>query len=181
MNENVNYISEFHKNLDHTKIILAYNGKLSKDIIESFLTRLLLDVERLEISKRDQKRLYSIAVEAIQNLSKHGKVSDSNNSHFLLIIEREKNLFKVSTGNVIPKSQEKTIEALIDRVNGMDSEMLQNIYLDGLSKNKLSIDGEAKLGLIDIARKSNEKLIFQFNEIDNSNSFFVFQTQVRVS
>ncbi len=180
MDKELNYISEFHNKLDHAKIMLVYDGILSKDIVASFLTRLKTDIERTDVPKMEKKRFFSIVVECIQNLSKHGNVSDINDSHFLVLVEKENNSLKISTGNVVQNTKQKTIIDMINNVNEKDQAELQQLYKDGITHNVLSKDGEASLGLIDIARKSNQKLKYQFNKIDNNTSFFLFQTQLRV-
>lgn len=52
------------------------------------------------------------------------------------------------------------------------------MYKAGIANNTLTKKGEASLGLIDIARKSNDKLKYQFDNIDHQRSFFMFQTQI---
>lgn len=180
--EELNYVANLHKYLDKNNIMLAYDGVLSKDIVSAFLTRLRADIEGVEdVSRLEKKRFFSIVVECIQNLSKHGKVSDLNDEHFLVIVEKEKATLKISTGNLIQRDKETTIESLINKVNSKNKEELQDLYRQGVASNTLSDKGEANLGLIDIARKSTNKLLYQFNRIDDDSTFFLFQTQMRIA
>ncbi len=180
MEEELNYVSEFHENLDRAKIILAYDGVLSKDIVAAFLTRLKLDIELTNIPKKEKKRFFSIVVECIQNLSKHGNVSEISNTHFLVLVEKENKTLKISTGNVVKSETQETIQKLINAVNEKNQTELQQLYRQGISHNILSKSGQANLGLIDIARKSSAKLKYQFKKIDNHTSFFLFQTQIHI-
>jgi len=178
--KNLNYLTEFHNSFDKPGIMLAYDGVLSKDIVSAFLSRLREDIEDVEVPKREKKRFFSVVVECIQNLSKHGKVSESNDDRFLILVERESNEFRVSTGNIIKNNKRNRITELINNVNDKNPEELQSLYVNGITNNRLSEEGEAKLGLIDIARKSSEKLRYQFNPIDDQSSFFIFQSQINV-
>lgn len=178
--EELNYISEFHRHLDRAKIMLAYDGVLSKDIVAAFLTRLKTDIESTNVPKTEKKRFFSIVVECIQNLSKHGNVSDLSDAHFLVVVEKENSILKISTGNVVKAESQEVIQNLINNVNNKNKEELQEMYKTGIANNVLSTKGEASLGLIDIARKSSNKLKYQFKRIDNQTSFFVFQTQISV-
>lgn len=178
--EELDYVAEFHDNLDRAKIMLAYDGVLSKDIVAAFLTRLKTDIESTNVPKKEKKRFFSIVVECIQNLSKHGNVSDLNDAHFLVLVEKENNTLKISTGNVVQKEKQETIRGLINNVNNKSQNELQQLYKEGISNNVLTERGEASLGLIDIARKSSNKLKYQFKHIDEKSSFFLFQTQVRI-
>lgn len=179
MDNSLNYIADFHDQLDHAKIMLIYDGILSKDIVEAFISRLKIDIEKTDVPKTEKKRFFSIVVECIQNLSKHGNVSETNESHFLVLVEKEQNTLKISTGNVVNTTNEKVIIDLINNVNKKDNAELQRLYKEGITNNTLNENGQASLGLIDIARKSSQKLKYQFNKIDNDRSFFLFQTQVR--
>ncbi len=178
--EDLNYVSEFHDHLDRAKVMLAYDGILSKDIVSAFLTRLKFDIEVTNVPKKEKKRFFSIVVECIQNLSKHGNVSSLNDAHFLVVVERENSILKISTGNVVKNENQKNIQNLINNVNNKNQEELQLMYKEGIANNKLSENGEASLGLIDIARKSTNKIKYQFKKIDNQTSFFLFQTQIHV-
>ena len=178
--EDLNYLAEFHDHLKKAKIILAYDGVLSKDIFAAFLTRLKIDIEKTSVPKKEKKRFFSIVVECIQNLSKHGTVSELSDAHFLVLVEKENSTLKISTGNVVKNETQETIQALINNVNNKNKSELREMYKNGISKNVLTKKGEASLGLIDIARKSNQKLKYQFKKIDNNTSFFIFQTQIHI-
>ncbi|MFT5820306.1 MAG: hypothetical protein ACI8ZM_001545 [Crocinitomix sp.] len=178
--EDLNYVTEFHDNLNRAKIILAYDGVLSKEIVSAFLSRLKTDIEKTTVPKKEKKRFFSIVVECIQNLSKHGNVSELTDAHFLVLVEKENNTLKVSTGNVVKNETQETIQALINNVNNKNQSELQEMYKKGITNNVLSKNGEASLGLIDIARKSSQKLKYQFKKIDNNTSFFLFQTTVHI-
>tara|TARA_Y100000385_G_C13047940_1_gene618355 strand:+ start:216 stop:761 length:546 start_codon:yes stop_codon:yes gene_type:complete len=178
--EDLNYLAEFHDHLKKAKIILAYDGVLSKDIVAAFLTRLKIDIEKTSVPKKEKKRFFSIVVECIQNLSKHGTVSELSDAHFLVLVEKENSTLKISTGNVVKNETQETIQALINNVNNKNKSELREMYKNGISKNVLTKKGEASLGLIDIARKSNQKLKYEFKKIDNNTSFFIFQTQIHI-
>lgn len=178
----LNYLAKIHEYLNQNNVMLAYDGVLSKDIVSAFLTRLRADIERIKnASKVEKKRFFSIAVECIQNLSKHGNVSDMNDGQFLVVVEREQNALKISTGNLISTAKKGTIENLINNVNSKSNTELTALYRKGIATNTLSVRGEANLGLIDIARKSANKLFYQFNEIDSDSTFFLFQTQMNIA
>ena len=54
----------------------------------------------------------------------------------------------------------------------MNSSELKAKYLEKLSRTKLSDKGGAGLGLMDIARKSGNKLQYDFENISSQISFF---------
>lgn len=178
--DNLKYIFDFHEHLNRSNIILAYDGVLSKDIVSAFLSRIKIDIEKTSVPKKEKKRFFSIVVECIQNLSKHGNLAELNNTHFLVLVEKECNALKISTGNIVRNEEQKSIQALLNNVNAKNQIELQELYRQGVANNVLTQNGEANLGLIDIARKSGEKLKYEFKKIDNHTSFFLFQSQIQI-
>ena len=76
------------------------------------------------------------------------------------------------TGNYIPNDGIEVLKNRLAYVNTLDEEELRELYQQRLLKNDFSKKGTAGLGLIDIARKSKNKLEFEFIEIDEKTSFF---------
>ena len=60
----------------------------------------------------------------------------------------------------------------IDKVNSLTREELRRFYREILDNEQISDKGGADLGMIDMARKSGEKLSYNFEKIDNDLSFF---------
>ena len=60
----------------------------------------------------------------------------------------------------------------------MDKDEFKNYYQDVLSNGTLSEKGTAGLGMIDIARKSGNKLEYQFLPINDTNSFFCLNIKI---
>ncbi|MGE3825971.1 MAG: DUF6272 family protein, partial [Bacteroidia bacterium] len=65
-----------------------------------------------------------------------------------------------------------------ERINSMTSEELKTLYKEILNNDQLSSKGGGGLGMIDIARKTGEKLNFNFVEINNKYSFFSLNIKV---
>lgn len=176
----LDYVAKFHDHLDRAQIMLAYDGVLSSEIVEAFISRLKQDIEAIDVPKKERKRFFSIVVECIQNIAKHGNVSELKDANFLVVVEKEQNTLKISTGNVVKSESEEMIQQLINYVNTKNEAELKALYKEGVRNNTLSEKGEASLGLIDIARKSSKKLQYQFKKIDEKSSYFLFQTQIHV-
>ncbi len=66
----------------------------------------------------------------------------------------------------------------LDEVNSLDKEQLKEYYKKVLNNGEMSLKGGGGLGMIDIARKTGEKLEYNFLEIDNKVSFFTLNIKV---
>ena len=60
----------------------------------------------------------------------------------------------------------------------MSKEELKEFYKKTLNNGQMSKKGGGGLGMIDIARKTGEKLDYNFLEIDNKVSFFTLNIKI---
>jgi L-cysteine desulfidase len=67
----------------------------------------------------------------------------------------------------------------LDQVNSLDKEGLKLLYKDVRLNTSLSDSGGAGIGIIDIARKSENKLEYSFKDLNNQ--FSLFSLLVRIS
>ena len=68
---------------------------------------------------------------------------------------------------------------MLEQVNAMDKEELKAYYKEIIKNGQISSKGGAGLGLIDMARKSGEKMEYAFDQIDDRLSFFTLQIKVK--
>lgn len=73
----------------------------------------------------------------------------------------------------VPKLKEK-----LDLVNSMDKDELKTYYKQVLNEGQMSEKGTAGLGMIDIARKSGEKLDYNFLDVKDTTTFFSLAVSV---
>ena len=64
------------------------------------------------------------------------------------------------------------MKSRIDQVNSLDLVGLKTLYKEVLNNDERSDRGGGGLGIIDIARNSKQKLVYDFIEVDDSYSFF---------
>jgi hypothetical protein len=66
----------------------------------------------------------------------------------------------------------KFLKEKIDKINSLTKDELKDMYKFILNHQKLSAKGGGGLGLVDIARKSGNKLEYEFYVYDDNYSFF---------
>jgi hypothetical protein len=59
----------------------------------------------------------------------------------------------------------------IDKLNSLEKEELNNLYINKLREGTLTEEGDAGLGLIDIAKESNDKIRYNFSFVNDETSF----------
>jgi hypothetical protein len=117
-------------------------------------------------------------VESLQNLFHHielnheGIEEDLDPKFGVLVIERDGEFYKVTTGNFVNTKRIKFLKEKIDKINSLTKDELKDMYKFILNHQKLSAKGGGGLGLVDIARKSGNKLEYEFYVYNENYSFF---------
>jgi UDP-N-acetylglucosamine pyrophosphorylase len=88
------------------------------------------------------------------------------------------NKYSIFTGNYILNENIHGLKTRLDEVNSLNKEELKEYYKKVLNNGEMSLKGGGGLGMIDIARKTGEKLGYNFLEIDNKVSFFTLNIKV---
>ena len=86
--------------------------------------------------------------------------------------------YSIFTGNYILNENINGLRRRLDEVNALSKEELKEYYKKVLNNGEMSLKGGGGLGMIDIARKTGEKLEYEFLEIDNKVSFFTLNIKV---
>lgn len=158
--------------------ILYYKGNIDSDLINNILDT----VEEKLINDKEQsklrKKVYNVLVESLQNLYHHvDKVPDdfndqSSDKYGILAINKVEGGYKISTGNFISSGNVEPLEEKIKRINRSSHEEITELYKFILNHQRISSKGGGGLGLVDIVRKTGNKLDYTFKEYNDKCSFF---------
>ena len=88
------------------------------------------------------------------------------------------NGYRILTGNFIRTVEVPALEQKLEKINAMSSEELKEYYREKLSTTELSERGGAGLGFIDMARKSGQKLEYNFQPVKEGIQFFTFSVAI---
>lgn len=180
-NSKLSHVMTLHKDLSQQKIMLAFEGgftqNLTKNILSLAENRLNQEKEHISV----KKKVFNVMVECLQNISKHAggvnKPEDWLNEGIFIIGRDDYGYFLIS-GNFIGNENIKELEEKITEVNKLDKSGLRDLYMNKLVEGELKENSTAGLGLIDIARKSGNKLMYKFEKIDENRSFYSLSTYV---
>jgi hypothetical protein len=94
------------------------------------------------------------------------------------MIGKENNEYRITSGNVIYNDRIESVRSKLEQINSLDKEGLKDLYKNTLSSTELSEKGGAGLGFIDMARKSGQKLEYDFYKMNDQISFFALQSKI---
>ncbi len=153
----------------------GFSQKMSKKILALAESNVKKSVDRTAM----RNRIYFIMIEGLQNVTKHqDNDTDSYEEEGMFAIQKNKDKYYVTTGNVINKDNELILRPKLEQINLLDKTQLKKVYKDILLNSELSEKGGAGLGLVEMARKSGNRLLYNFEPVDKDKSFFYFRTEI---
>jgi hypothetical protein len=90
----------------------------------------------------------------------------------LVVYSKKDNGYTVTTGNVLPSANITDLKSKLDEINNLQTDEIRNVYRQMLSNAKFSDKGGAGLGLIEMAKKTGNKLDYDFIPLDEGFSYF---------
>jgi hypothetical protein len=171
--------------MEHNNTLLSFKGVITADLLTSVLSIMESKLNHVEKSTKTKKKVYNVLVESLQNLYHHNEdLSNGEGIDFLfsksalLMISKLDGQYQVKTGNYIRKADVDDLENKLENINSLSKEELRKLYKEKLNDGEMSEKGTAGLGMIDIARKSGNKLEYDFLPIDKDFDFFCLNVKI---
>jgi hypothetical protein len=178
-------INEYYTDISKGDILLAYKGSITSALINEVLEAVEGKLEEGNEEGKTRKKLYNVLVESLQNLYHHieetheGIDEELDPKFGILVIERHNSGdYSVTTGNFVVATKTKFLKEKIDKINSLTRDELKDMYKFILNHQKISAKGGGGLGLVDIARKTGKKMIYNFYPYNDKYVFFDLQIQV---
>ena len=178
-------IYDFYDKMDRNKIMLSFKGDITSELLTSILQIMESKLENLQEEPKVKKKVYNVLVECLQNLYHHmDEVSYKTESNeiasrsAIFMIGKIENEYSIITGNYILSANVEALKSKLDRINLMSKDELKEYYKEILNNDTFSEKGGGGLGMIDIARKSGQKLNYNFTVADDKYSFFSLNIKI---
>jgi hypothetical protein len=171
-------LKEYYANLCKGDVLLSYRGSITSELINDILEEVEAKLEKDNAESRLRKKIYNVLVESLQNLYHHieqhheGIQEDLEPKFGVVVIRKEVEFYKVTTGNFVSSNRIKFLKEKIDKINSLSKDELKDMYKFILNHQKLSAKGGGGLGLVDIARKSGNRLEYEFYNYNGNYYFF---------
>ena len=156
-------------------IIVHHYGEVN----QNFTNGLVAGIEDLLISygetKRTLKRMFTILVESLQNIQIYSEEDELNDQKSYFILTKTKQYFQLNFGNLIKNKDVEVLKNFLNKVNELDEKELKTLYMDVLSNGQFSEKGGAGLGFLTIRIKTENKIKFDIETLDENISLFNFE------
>ncbi|NJO90728.1 MAG: hypothetical protein HC831_18525 [Chloroflexia bacterium] len=175
-----NIVYDLFKAIQKDRLNYVYRGIFTDD-----MTRNILELTENNLLNKDDARaltrkVYHVMVEGLQNITRHQAEIKHNmgQSYGLFALKKENSRYFLTTGNIVENNDIESLSTKIDKVNRLDKVQLKEFHREIMQNGELSEKGGAGLGLIDIARRAGSKLLYAFNKISDTLSYFYLHTEI---
>lgn len=162
-----------------SKTILSYQGPLTFSTIDWLLTRFKYVAQENNIEFRLYKRLLSVMIEALENVTKYSdqlKCSQNDEVEFCpsFTLTRNSTCFALVTSNRVKNKDVDSLRRRIEKVNNKTREELKELYKTTITNGKFTSKGGAGLGFIEMAKTSGKNLEYTFDKVSGGFTIYTF-------
>ena len=158
----------------------VYRGFFSHNISKKILSLADVNIQKTLGQSTFQKRIYYIMVEGLQNITMHQDEIEEGLDKYpgIFAIQKQGHYYYITTGNLVLNEKIPPLKEKIEQINKLDKEGLKQLHKEILRSGVISEKGGAGLGLIEMARKSGNKLVASFELVNEQYSYFYLQTKI---
>jgi hypothetical protein len=174
------FIYDLFKGMGNYSLSYVYKGNLDPQLTERILDLAETNMNITGESSKTQKRVFFIMVESLQNITRHqdNKKEAEEATQSFFVMQNTGKEYQISSGNVIESSKVEEVKGKLEKVNSLGQDELKEYFKEVLSTTGISEKGGAGLGLIEMARRSGNKLAFDFRTVNEAMSYFYFQVLI---
>jgi len=175
-------IYDFYDKMERNNIMLSFKGDITSELLTSILQIMESKLDNLQEEPKIKKKVYNVLVECLQNLYHHmdDMMLDANDRvrSAIFMIGKVDGQYNIITGNYIKADGVTPLKSRLDEINLLSKEELKEYYKAILNNGEMSVKGGGGLGMIDIARKTGQKLNYNFMAVDDKYSFFSLNIKI---
>lgn len=156
--------------------LMSFTGYFDHLVTTLILVNIKSKLNSIDPFTGVEKKVYSVLVECIENISKHAAVDDKKNLSTVLITKTDSK-YVIVTGNYIWSSEVPDLKGKLDKVAKSTLPELKQMYRDQIL-SKRTDDNNAGLGIIDMAIKTGNGIQYEFQPVSEDTTFYLLQTEI---
>ena len=174
-------VYNFFKSLNQDTLSFFYQGNFSDEITDKIINLSEYNISLQHEQPKMSNKVSFLMAECFQNIVRHGESIEgkADIKTGLFITRHVGNSYYITSANLIDNSNIEYLKTKLEQINQLDKDQLKHLYMDILENEGLSSKGGAGLGLVEMARKSGQKLEFFFAPIDEHFSHFYLQIRMK--
>lgn len=123
-----------------------------------------------------KKKVFNVLVECLQNISKSSMMVEGEQS--LLMIGKAGENYEIYSGNVVSKNKKNELKQILNSITSFGKDELKRFYKLLMINDSLFNSNSIEVALIDIAKKTGNKIEYDFKDLDENNTFLSIKTVI---
>jgi len=164
-------------------LCFIYLGNFTDDITARAINLSERNIDNVEELSKMRNRVSFLMAECFQNIVRHGEnpgvVTHTTDKKGIFITRNIGGIYYITSGNLIETENVEDLRKKLQGINELEKDELKQLYKEVLTNEGLSEKGGAGLGIIEMARKSGQKLGFDFKQVNDQLSMFYLQIQLK--
>ena len=174
-------LNQIQRALTDQDIVFCYSGYLSEEALLNFGKTIRQSLELVQIDKKIARSVFAIFVEETQNIVRYSKAilpAEADDSEVLLrhgfiaVGTPEKDVYFVCCGNLVLKEDVQRLSRHLNHIATLDADGLKALYKQILKDAVPEGSKGAGVGFVDIARRANGALEYDFKDVDDTHAYF---------
>jgi len=180
---NFDVVEYFEQLKQSGTFLLFYQGEITENTTSELLDQLEKRIEEIQMKRSVAKKVFHICIEALQNLYHHGYKESINGypkNFGVILLKILHDEVVLRTANIVDKPTKHFLEKRIKQFNILTKEQITKLYKIILAETSLSEKGGGGLGMIDIIKRTGDKINFSFKEVNDNMFFYIFETKLQI-
>ena len=159
------------------EVFLQYKGRVHYDTIGNLIGKLKEKMFEAQIKQSVYKKVLMVMIEALENVFKYHEYFENEKQILLqyppnLIIKKSQAFFKIESSNPVRKVDVPSLKLRLETISKMDKSGVKDAYKETITNGQFSEKGGAGLGIIEMAKISDEIIDFKFEPINDDFDFY---------
>ncbi len=155
----------------------SFIGHLNEQKLEVLLVEVKRFLENNIDDLRIKRRVYIVAVEALENIFRHTDSELRKQNKIKFSIKFENNSYILEFVNLVFCKNSEKIKKILFNIKNKSKEEIKELYKATITKAQISQKGGAGLGLIEIAKISDNNIDYKFKDIGADICEFILEVK----
>ena len=174
---NIDLTKKIYDKMVTHQFVMSIMGSFNQGLLLSLLNITDKKLSSLEIDTTIKKKIFHFMIECAQNLSKLEQ-NDEFTGDNIFLIGKNNDQYTVHLGSVMKTAETDNIQKLLDTVNGLETDEVKTKFYSELVTKELANQNPLLMSLLDISKKTKEKIHYEVIRIDEANTFLSFNTTI---
>jgi len=174
-------LCELRNEFNKSNILMCFNGPCYHGIIEELGIAVRNHLEGENSSKGVLVDVFAVYIELAQNVRNYISLNKINKPEIvssIMTIGRNEEKYSVSSGNIVLNKDVEKLCSRVNELNDMTYEEVKKNYRKQMRSDVTPGALGAGLGLLDIAKRSTEKMTYTVSDFDETSKFFTLTAHI---